>query len=464
MSDIGQTRYMIQDTGDNANADDINRLPDCIIHHILSFIPTKDVVKTAILSKTWNNVWTSVSNLDFDDALLYANETDNRDPPEETCFIDFVERVLLLRGASNINKFRLSCRVFFNAPCIHSWISSAIAHNVENLDLCLFVDDPFVLPGSLFCSQTLTNLKVEMNCALEFPSFIHFPCLKTLHLSLVTFTNDGSTQKLFSGCPVLEELTLVDCEWLNIKNITISSPTLKWLTIDDLPYFGPPDEPKDCKIKIYASNLEYFKYTGYPSNDIIVCDVSSLVKAYISVPVPHEKQKEVGSHVVNLLKGLSKVVFLNVSDHTIESLVFAGNMVVNLPVFKNLTCLEMTMEIRKSTVEALMKFINMCPNLQCLYISEGLNHDVCDVENDLIWSSLPKCISSCLKMLTFKNINGNDSEICFLKCILHHASVLEKMDILCCESLYGDPNRMKAFKTVLQTVSKGSKSCVVTFS
>lgn len=318
MSDIGQTRYVIQDTGDNANADDINRLPDCIIHHILSFIPTKDVVKTAILSKTWNNVWTSVSNLDFDDSLLYANETDNRDPPEETCFIDFVERVLSLRGASNIHKFRLSCRVFFNAACIHSWISSAIAHNVENLDLCLFVDDPFVLPGSLFCSQTLTNLKVEMNCTLELPSFIHFPCLKTLYLSLVTFANDGSTQKLFSGCPVLEELALVDCEWFNIKNITISSPTLKWLTIDDLPYFGPPDEPKDCKIKIYASNLEYFKYTGYPSNDIIVCDVSSVVKAYISVPVPHEKQKEVGSHVVNLLKGLSKVVFLNVSDHTIE--------------------------------------------------------------------------------------------------------------------------------------------------
>lgn len=53
-----------------------------------------------------------------------------------------------------------------------------------------------------------------------------------------------------------------------------------------------------------------------------------------------------------------------------KSLVFAGSMVVNLPVFKNLTCLEMTMEIRKLTFEAFMKFLNMCPNLQSLYFSE----------------------------------------------------------------------------------------------
>ncbi|KAI3703836.1 hypothetical protein L1987_74031 [Smallanthus sonchifolius] len=302
-----------------------------------------------------------------------------------------------------------------------------------------------------------------MNCVLEFPTVVYLPYLKTLHLSLVTFANDGSTQKLFAGCPVLEELTLLDCEWLNLKNITISSSTLKRLTIDDLPYFGPPDGPKGCKIKIHTPNLVYLKYTGYSSNDIFVCDVSSLVKAYISVPVPHEKQKEVASHVVNLLKGLSKVVFLNVSDHTIESLVFAGNTLVNLPVFKNLTHLELTMEIRKSTIEALTKFLNYCPNLQSLCFSEGFGHDVC-LENYLIWSPLPKCISSCLKMLIFKNFHGNDSEICFLKCILQNAFVFKKMNISCCENLFGDPNRQKEVKEALEAISKGSKSCVVTLS
>ncbi|KAL8209767.1 hypothetical protein R6Q57_006499 [Mikania cordata] len=141
-----------------------------------------------------------------------------------------------------------------------------------------------------------------------------------------------------------------------------------------------------------------------------------------------------------------------------------SNLLANLPDFKNLTHLELTMEIRKSTIEALMKFLNCCPNLQSLYFSEGFSHDVCLVENDLIWSSVPKCISSCLKMLNFKKFHGNDSEICFLKCILQHAFVFKKMNISCCENLFRDPNRRNEMKKALETSSKGSKSCVVTFS
>lgn len=459
MNEIGQERYVIQNVGDRGN-DDITQLPDCMLHHILSFIPTKDVVKTSVLSKRWNSVWTSVSNLDFDDALLYANETNDHYPPEETCFINFVERVLSLRDASNIKKFRLSCRVFFNAALVHSWISYAIMYNVQELDLCLFVEESFVLPSSMFCSQTLTSLKIEMNCVLEIPKTVFLPYLKTLHLSLVTFPNDDSTQNLFMGCRVLEELVLLDCEWMNLKNVTISSSTLKRLTIDDLPYFGPPDGPSGCKIKIYAPNLVYLKYTGYPSSEIFVCNVSSLVKAHVSVPVPHERQKEVGSHVVNLLKGLSKVVSLRVSDHTIESLVFAGNMLVHLPVFKNLTHLELSMEIRNPTIGALMKLLNCCRNLQSLCFAEGFEHDICLIEDDLSWSSLPKC----LQTLTFKNFYGNDSEICFLKWVLERALVLDTMNICCCEDLLGDPNRKKEVKKELETVVKGSKSCVVMVS
>ncbi|KAL8239223.1 hypothetical protein R6Q59_015790 [Mikania micrantha] len=143
---------------------------------------------------------------------------------------------------------------------------------------------------------------------------------------------------------------------------------------------------------------------------------------------------------------------------------FFGNLLANLPDFKNLTHLELTMVIRKSTIEALMKFLNCCPNLQSLYFSEGFSHDVCLVENDLIWSSVPKCISSCLKMLNFKKFHGNDSEICFLKCILQHAFVFKKMNISCSENLFRDPNRRNEMKKALEMSSKGSKSCVVTFS
>ncbi|XP_071730214.1 F-box/LRR-repeat protein At4g14103-like [Rutidosis leptorrhynchoides] len=455
MSNTGQDRYAIHNVRDRY--DRISQLPDCIHHYILSFIPTKEVLKTSILSKSWKYLWTSVSNLDFDDTLFHANKTHN-----EICFVNFVEHVLLLRDASNIDKFRLSCRVFFNALRINSWITYALLHNVQELNLCVFVEDQFVLPSSLFCSQILTSLKIEMNCVLELPNNICFPCLKMLHLSLITFPDDETTQKLFMGCRVLEELVILDCDWVNLKSITISSSTLKRFTIDDLPYFGPPDGPGGCKIEIYASNLVNMNYAGYPSNEIVLCDVSSLVNAYISVPVPHTRKIEVATHVINLLNGLSKVVSLWVSDHTIESLVFAGNLFVHLPVFKNLTYLELIMEIGNPTFKALMKLLSRCPNLQYLCFSEGFNNDIYLDEKDLVWSSLPKCISCCLKTLSFHNLRGYDSEIRFLNCVLRNALVLEKMVIVSCENLVRDRNRQKEVKKALQATAKG-KSCVVTF-
>nr|GEU99983.1 hypothetical protein [Tanacetum cinerariifolium] len=294
---------------------------------------------------------------------------DCRDPAEETCFVNFVERVLTLRGGLSINRFRLSCRVYFDASRIYSWVSSAVMHNVQELDLCVFVEDPFVLPSSMFCSQTLTSLKLEINCVLEIPDSICFPRLKTLYLSLIIFPDNDSTQRLLTGCRALEELVILDCEWI-LKNLTISSLTLKRLTIDDLPYFGPPDLNGGCQINIFTPKLVYLNYRGYPSNEIFLCDVSSLVETYISVPVPREKQKEVACHVVDLLKGARKVVSLTVAENTIESLVFADDLLTHLPVFKNLTHLELSVEIGNSTIGPLMKLLNCCPNLQSLHFAE----------------------------------------------------------------------------------------------
>lgn len=424
-------------------------------------------MKTSILSKRWNNLWTSVSNLDFDDASLYSNEIDGRDPPDESRFMNFVERVLLFLDTSNIQKFRLSCRVCFNPSRIHSWVSSAIQHNVHELDLCLFVDDPFVLPQSIFSSISLTTLKIEMNCVLQIPSFTKFPNLKTLHLSLITFPDDDSTQNLFSGCLVLEELVILDCEWTNLKNIMISIPTLKKLTIDDLPYFGPPIDFKGCRVMINAPNLVFLKYTGYLWNEILLCGVLELVKADIGVSILHEREKEVACHVVDLLKGIQNVGCLKVSKSTIESLVFAGKTVFNnLPVCKNLTHLELSMEIGYPAIRALMKFLNFCPNLQSLNFTEGFDyfkHDICRVKLDFIWLSPPKCIISSLKTLTFKKFHGHKTEICFLKFILKHELVCNKMDIFWCENPLGDQNWRQEVKNTLETIARGSTSCVITW-
>ncbi|KAI3768951.1 hypothetical protein L6452_00047 [Arctium lappa] len=462
MSDYGG--YELHEIEHTHMIDVISNLPDCILHHILSFMPTKEVVKTSILSTRWKNLWASVPNIDFDDALLYASEVDGRHPPEVTSFVNFVERVLRLRDASNIEKFRLSCRVCFNASQIHSWIYDAIMHNVQELDLCLLAEDPSVIPRSMFDSKSLVSLKIEMNCVVELPSRISFPRLKILHLSLVTLSNDDSTEKLFSGCPVLEELVLLDCEWMNLKNIAISSSTLKSLSIDDLPYFGPLDDPSGCKIKIDAANLTFLKYIGYLSNEIFLDDVSSLVKAFIHIPNPKERQKEVVCRTVEMLKGLRYVESLRVSNSTLESLICADNWLDHFPVFPNMRNLVLTMEIQNHTVGVLMDLLNLCPNLQSIRLSEGLERCMRLGENHLIWSTIPVCMSNCLKTVTFKNFRANDSEICFVKCVLKYARVLERMEIRCCKSQLRDLKKQRELRKELETIARSSAACVVKLS
>lgn len=54
----------------------------------------------------------------------------------------------------------------------------------------------------------------------------------------------------------------------------------------------------------------------------------------------------------------------------VKSLVFADNMLVDLPVFKNLTHLKLSMEIGNPAIGSLMKLLNRCPHLQSLYFAK----------------------------------------------------------------------------------------------
>lgn len=44
-----------------------NKLPESLVTHILSFLPTKDVVHTSVLSKRWERRWTSLTKLSLHD-------------------------------------------------------------------------------------------------------------------------------------------------------------------------------------------------------------------------------------------------------------------------------------------------------------------------------------------------------------------------------------------------------------
>ncbi|XP_050138225.1 F-box/FBD/LRR-repeat protein At5g53840-like [Malus sylvestris] len=238
----------------------ISELPDAVLCHILSFIPTKYSVRTSILSTRWKSIWASVPNLDFEFEQMSTTWKEEY-MSNYVGFFMFVDRVLSLRDSLDIQKFRLHCyyRVE-DFSRIVGWICTAIRHNVVELDLCVYSDNivcpTFELPQCVFMCKTLVVLKVKSNCiTYGLPTSGCFPRLKFLDVK-VEYPEDDSMEKLFSCCPVLEDLSInATVRDLLVLMFKVSAPELKRLRMTFVSaYLVSKDHEYD--ISINAPKLE----------------------------------------------------------------------------------------------------------------------------------------------------------------------------------------------------------------
>lgn len=85
------------------SADRINLLSDCVLDHIISFVPTKYAVAMSILSRRRKDVWTSQRNLTFEDRERLREPRLNSIPA--AVFANFVDTVLRRTYPAAIEKF-----------------------------------------------------------------------------------------------------------------------------------------------------------------------------------------------------------------------------------------------------------------------------------------------------------------------------------------------------------------------
>lgn len=238
--------------------DRISELPEPIIHHIISFLRCpKDVARTGVLSKKWKKLWASFFCIDFDQRKF---GTQGQGGEKDDKFRSFVENSLAtkLESMLGIQKFRLYLTSFTSnlVSDVNHWVTAAINKNVKELEIHVEVKKKrcYVLPQNVLTSKTITSLKLYA-CKLDNYGAIDLPHLKMLSIKGTNLTVD-IIQSFIRRCPLIEDLRLVHCTWLNSLQI---SNLIKLRRV----------ELHECHglkfVEIDLPNLESFWYCGKKS-------------------------------------------------------------------------------------------------------------------------------------------------------------------------------------------------------
>ncbi|KAK7281496.1 hypothetical protein RIF29_09547 [Crotalaria pallida] len=199
--------------------DIISKLPDSILGHILSYLPTKYAVRTSALSKEWESKWTHITNLSIEDALSKQTR-ENRQ-----CFINFVNKVL----------HKLSMHLELNLYC----------------NLILYSSDCF------------RNLKI-------------------MKVSKIRFVGDRlSYQDVVLNFPDLKLFYAKYCNWSDVKNIIIEAPLLEEVSL--VFQSEDNHKPWSPTFKVFSMNLKTFYYIGNLVEDIILSNPLPVVHAWVNV-------------------------------------------------------------------------------------------------------------------------------------------------------------------------------------
>ncbi|XP_028806319.1 F-box/FBD/LRR-repeat protein At5g22700-like [Neltuma alba] len=200
-------------------SDRLSDLPDHLLQHILSFLPTQEAIATSLLSKRWTSLWTGSPTLHFD-ALNFCSSI---------FFVEFVEHALIFfRNSNHVRIFRLKFGSFGLQPDhnIINWIATVINKlKVEELDLS-FTSYWFSVH---MCSGTLNSSAMRVlklnGVTVSTDYSVNLPSLEALHLERVIFPEFGCLVMLLTGCPCLEELKL---------NLFVIFATTKAIKIESL--------------------------------------------------------------------------------------------------------------------------------------------------------------------------------------------------------------------------------------
>ncbi|CAI9270071.1 unnamed protein product [Lactuca saligna] len=416
--------------------DRISCLPNDVLCHILSFLPTKHAVATSILSSRWVNLWAFLPIIDLDNSL-YLNPL--KKESNSVLFFDFVERVLSLNKSQTVVKFRLH----INDSCgqsmsrINGFIHNVISRNIIEIDLGIFLNFPLDDDClKISNSQSLQLLKIRSDNGLKMPAFSGcFPSLTVFDVRVSLYeSGEDLITKLFPCLSVLEKLSLVgdltDCTgeiYFNISGTALKSLELE-LLIDNY-------DDCDAMVVIDAPHLEYLRLQDGFLASYLVKNKPAITEVNLDVGDYDEEflefLDEVGptrlSRVNELLHNLVNAKFISVSART-SKVIFSQKW--NLPVLPSLMKLELS--VHTTSWILLLYWLESCPNLKVLslIIKEKPMEDFDMIEElELVEPDhVPSCLTLRVKEIEIERL-GKVEEEEMLKYLLDNAKALDKFTV-----------------------------------
>ncbi|CAN6253499.1 unnamed protein product [Urochloa humidicola] len=430
----------------NAGEDRISRLPDELLSNIVARLPLKDAARTATISLRWRRVWASTPLVLYDADLFPV--ASNGGVVRWRTITDAISCILTAHQGPFLSirlTYSFHYAVARDAALARRWLRVLADKGVESLQL-------FNHPGSTSTSLPSEVIGLALLGRLElehwdFPSTdclrrggSVFPRLRELRLSEIRI-RAADIDRILQYSPKLETFALIssDCSppnvrirslsiqcvifWMSVANMfhVIVAPNLKRLILWCKEPDGQPVH--DSPIRLYIGHTPNLKVLGYLDPRIHMLEVGNTIIEAETRPTPGSVVPSVGIMALNVRFDVPK------EAHMVPS------------------------------------FLGCFPFIHTLHVQSAGADEYIGEPSFKFWleTSTIGCLPSTLRKVMFKNFQGYDSELAFLRFIWERAKALQKLVV----DFDGDDALIEEVVTKLKSqvcaklVQKGRKSTIV---
>ncbi|KAL6648552.1 hypothetical protein ACP70R_012776 [Stipagrostis hirtigluma subsp. patula] len=442
--------------GGGGGEDRLSDLPDGVLGHILSFLPTKEAGRTAFLARRWRYMFANAHTMSFeqdrvmhmgDDYTFYVDAQERRSLNGN--FLDEVCAAVLARrrcGGVAPNTSLRAFRLFFDDDeGYHGWdgpmVESLINHVLQQSNQELHLDLRFWtgqlcgdgsgrgsrgacwyphLPARLFRCPYLRSLRVG-HCRLTPPEAVVLPSLETLHLTDID-EPCAPIQRLISGCPRLADLTLEACP--NLKRVSVLDKRLRRLAL------------LCCHnvvlVAVDASELTTLCYRGaLPPESLLTLHGSPRVASFtmdFCGAIPSEEVEFAAFR--KLLGNFADAKHLHLQSSRLGCGV-ESDLFVGFPAFSNLRHLELSGCLEDcSIVAAVTLILGQTPNLEVLslFLTPG-SQDAGMIRGEQQGMPLP-CLRQRVREINLVHYRGGEAQRTLAGLLLRNALVLQELCVV----------------------------------